>query len=422
MTDPIAELDAWLEANWDPQLTVREWWERLGSSGWAAPHWPTAAHGLGLSMAETARVRQVLRERRVLGAPAGLGVLLAGPTIYTHGTPEQIDRFLPDILCGRTGWCQLFSEPVAGSDLAGLQTRAERDGDVWRVTGQKVWTSSGHIADRGMLIARTDPDVPKRRGITYFLLDMHQPGIEIRPLREMTGRSLFNEVFLDEVIVHDADIVGGPGNGWAVTNTTLGLERAGLGAGSAGGAEGSAFPGTVVGHLDRRAGEFTGPPSERRAPSLSVDPAMLVELARAEGVADDPVMRQRLAHLHIEHQIGRYMAIRGRDLRAVGSDLPGMANMAKLRMSAMFREARDIGMDILGARGMLHDYDDPAPVDDLDALRMRMTSLSLWSPAPAIYGGTDQIQRNILSERVLGLPREEGDEPTRPFKDIPRNV
>ncbi|HEY6531921.1 MAG TPA: acyl-CoA dehydrogenase family protein [Acidimicrobiales bacterium] len=422
MTELIAELDTWLDANWDPQLTVRQWWERLGPSGWAAPHWPVTAYGRGLTNAETGQVRQRLRQRKVLGPPAGLGLLLAGPTIYTHGTPEQVERFLPDILCGRTAWCQLFSEPVAGSDLAGLQTRAVRDGDEWRVTGQKVWTSSGHISDLGMLIARTDPDAPKRRGITYFLVDMRQPGIDIRPLREMTGRSLFNEVFLDDVVVRDADIVGGQGHGWAVTNTTLAFERAGLGAGSSGGAEGSAFPGTVVGHLDRLAGEFTEPPSERRAPSLSVDPMALVELARLEGATGDPLLRQRLAQLWIEHQIGRYMALRGRDLRAAGTDLPGMANMAKLRMSSMFRNAREIGLGLLGARGMLHDYDDVAPVDERDAQEIRMTSLALWSPGPSIYGGTDQVQRNILAERVLGLPRDGVDDSTIPFKDLPRNV
>jgi alkylation response protein AidB-like acyl-CoA dehydrogenase len=417
-----AELDDWIDQSWDPALTVREWWERLGTSGWAAPHWPVAAFGRGLSSAEAATVRQVLRERGVLGPPAGLGLLLAGPTIYTHGTAEQVERFLPDILCGRTAWCQLFSEPAAGSDLAGLQTRAVRDGDEWRVTGQKVWTSSGHIADWGMLIARTDPDAPKRRGITYFLVDMHQPGVEIRPLREMTGRSLFNEVFLDDVVVRDVDVVGGEGNGWAVTTTTLAFERAGLGAGSSGGAEGSAFPGSVVGHLDRLAGELAAPPSERRAPSLSVDPMALVELAHLEGAAGDPLLRQRLAQLHIEHQIGRYMALRGRDLAAAGDELPGLANMAKLRMSAMFRQAREIGLGLLGERGMLHDYEDPTPVDERDAAEVRMTSLALWSLAPSIYGGTDQIQRNILAERVLGLPRDGVDDSAVPFKDLPRNA
>jgi alkylation response protein AidB-like acyl-CoA dehydrogenase len=422
VTRPLAEFESWLDANWDPELTVRTWWERLGSSGWAAPHWPVSAFGRGLTLADTDQVRQVMRARGVLGPPGGLGLLLAGPTIYTHGSQDQIDRHLPDILSGRAAWCQLFSEPVAGSDLAGLQTRAVRDGDVWRVNGQKVWTSSGHISDLGMLIARTDPDAPKRRGITYFLVDMHQPGIDIRPLREMTGRSLFNEVFLTDVLVRHDDIVGGEGHGWAVTNTTLGFERAGLGAGSTGGGEGSAFPGTVVGHLDRLAGEFTGPPSERRAPSLSVDPMALIELARAEGKAADPLVRQRLAQLYIEHQIGRYMALRGRDLRAAGSELPGMANMAKLRTSAMFRKAREIGLGLLGPRGMLHDYDDPDPVDEVDAREARATSLALWSPAPSIYGGTDEVQRNILSERVLGLPRDGADDSAIPFRDLPRNV
>ncbi len=182
-SDPLLdELDGWLADNWDPNLTVGEWWERLGLAGWSAPSLPEGSFGRGLPRADGLRVQQRIAASGALGAPAGLGLLLAAPTIASHGTREQIDRYVGDIVTGRQAWCQLFSEPSAGSDLAGLQTRAVKDGDEWIVNGQKVWTSGGQYADLGMLLARTDPDVPKHQGITYFAFPMHQAGVEVRPL------------------------------------------------------------------------------------------------------------------------------------------------------------------------------------------------------------------------------------------------
>src|SRR5206468_6308421 len=189
-------------------------------------------------------------------APFGIGLGMVAPTILAHATDTAKDRYLRSMYRGEIVGCQLFSEPVAGSDLAGLQTKAVRDGDEWIINGQKVWTSGAHIADLGMLVARSNIDVPKHKGLTYFLLDMHQPGIEVRPLRELTGRALFNEVFMTDVRVSNDAVLGGLDNGWAVTNTTLAFERAGLGAGSSASAESAALPGTIPGHLDRRAGEF----------------------------------------------------------------------------------------------------------------------------------------------------------------------
>jgi alkylation response protein AidB-like acyl-CoA dehydrogenase len=426
MTDPVDEFKAWVTENWDPDLTVREWWERLGTSGWATPHWPTDAYGKGLTPPDTARIMRALTEHGALGPPGGLGLLLAGPTIYTHGTAEQKERFLPDIVTGRVGWAQLFSEPVAGSDLAGLQTRAIKDGDEWIVNGQKVWTSSAHVADVGMLLARTDLDAPKHKGITYFAVDMHQPGIDVRPLRELTGRALFNEVFLTDVRVKDADVIGGLGNGWAVANTTLAFERSGLGAGSAGGAESAAFPGTVAGHLDKRAGDFVRTPGggKRKQSSMafSVDPKIMISVAERNGKIDDPVVRQEITKLHIESELGRFMALRHKGLRSAGQDLPGMGNMAKLRMSELMRMARELGLSLLGPRGMLHDYGEPIPETDEEAEAMAITATAMWSPGPSIYGGTDQVQKNILGERVLGLPREPGDDRNTPFKDLRKNA
>jgi alkylation response protein AidB-like acyl-CoA dehydrogenase len=423
--DPVTEVKAWLEENWDPDLTVREWWERLGTSGWAAPTWPVEWYGKGLSNAENNQVQRTIGEFGALGPPGGLGMLLAGPTIITHGTDEQKAHYLADIVTGRVGWCQLFSEPVAGSDLAGLQARAIKDGEEWVVNGQKVWTSSAQIADIGMLMARTNTDVPKHKGITYFAIDMHQDGMDIRPLRELTGRALFNEVFMTDVRVADDAIIGGRENGWAVANTTLAFERAGLGAGGGNAAESAALPGTIPGHLDRRAGDFVRPKGSTGGGSatFSVTAQTLIDAAKRHGKLGDPVVRQGIARMYIEGELGRYMSLRHRALRLAGQDLPGMGNLAKLRMSEMFRQSRDVGLAILGARGMLHDYegDSPVPGED-DGVDRAVTAVAMWSPGPSIYGGTDQIQRNILGERILGLPREPGDDRNTPFKDLRKNA
>ncbi|MFN6119794.1 MAG: acyl-CoA dehydrogenase family protein, partial [Actinomycetes bacterium] len=255
MSDLLDELDAWIDANWDPDLTVRAWWERLGLAGWAAPSLPAHAVGRDVSRNEAIAIAKRIAERGALNAPGGLGMLLAAPTISTHGTPDQIEQYVKPIVTGAHVWCQLFSEPGAGSDLAGLGTRAVRDGEEWIVNGQKVWTSSGHLSDMGMLIARPDPDVPKHNGLSWFAFDMHQPGVDVRPLREMTGRALFNEVFLSDARVPDRALVGGLHNGWAVANTTLAYERSGLGAG-AGAPMAAAIAGTIAGDLDKRAGDF----------------------------------------------------------------------------------------------------------------------------------------------------------------------
>ncbi len=278
----IAEMHSWLEANWDPELSVGDWWERLGTAGWAAPTWPAEWYGRGTDRDTANQISRILSEHGALGPPGGLGLMLAGPTIVAHGTDEQKERYLRDIVTGRKAWCQLFSEPGAGSDLAGLQTRAERDGDEWRFNGQKVWTSGGQIADLAMLIARTDPDSPKHQGISYFALEMDQPGVEVRPLRELTGRALFNEVFLDEARAPVDSVIGELNNGWAAANTTLANERAGLGAGGGGGGASMAIPGSKAGHLERRAGDFVSDPGRRGAGGAMFGAAekLFVELAR----------------------------------------------------------------------------------------------------------------------------------------------
>ena len=426
--DVVDELMSFLEDNWDPDLTVAAWWDRLGTSGWAAPSWPVDRFGRGLSRNEGVQVQETIANFGALGAPGGLGLLLAGPTIITHGTDSQVDSYVRDIVTGQKAWCQLFSEPSAGSDLAGLQTRAELDGDEYVVNGQKVWTSGGQIADLGMLIARTDWSKPKHQGITYFALEMSQPGVEVRPLRELTGRALFNEVFLTDARTSVGTVIGGAGNGWAVANTTLANERSGLGAGGGSSATSMATPGRVMGHLPQRAGDFVRGARRSGGAVLGGMGAMgklLTNLARGNGTIGDPTIRQELARLHTYGEIARYTNLRMKAAKASGRAPGPEANTSKLAMSRIVRLSRELGLRIIGAQGMLHSYDEAGRAALAEAtgspFGAMITETALFSPAPSIYGGTDEIQRNIIGERVLGLPKEPSNDRTTPFSELPKN-
>lgn len=426
----VDEVRTWLDENWDPDLTVAQWWERLGLAGWSAPTLPTNAYGRGLSRGDAVVVANTIAEFGALGAPGGLGLLLAAPTIAAHGTPEQVERYVRDIVTGQRAWCQLFSEPGAGSDLAGLQAKAMLDGDEYVVNGQKVWTSGGHFADLGMLIARTNSDVPKHQGITYFALDMHQEGVDVRPLRELTGRALFNEVFMSDARVSVDATIGGLNNGWAVANSTLAFERAGLGAGGGSSSTSAAIPGTVGGQLDTRAGDYVTPPGKPASGGGSAafrDTAkMMIGLAQGAGVATDPTIRQDLVRLYTMSQLGRINNLRVKAAKAKGQEIAGMGNIAKLSMSDMVRLQRDLGLRIVGPQGMLHAYDsDKRKV--LEAATGNpflgfVTEMALFAQAPPIYGGTDQVQKNIIGERVLGLPKEPNQDKVVSFADLPKNA
>ena len=428
VADPVTAVREWLDENWDPDLTVAEWWERLGLAGWSAPTLPSESYGRGLSRSDAVAVAKAITEYGALNAPAGLGLLLAAPTITTHGTSEQIDHYVRDIVTGRKAWCQLFSEPGAGSDLAGLTTRADRDGDEWIINGQKVWTSLGLTADLGMLIARTSPDAPKHKGISWMAIDMHQPQVEIVPLIEMTGHAMFNEVFMtDARVPHDA-VIGGINNGWAAANTTLQNERAALGAGGAAGGA-SVTPGTVAGQLERRAGDLVSPAESSKRPSGAAvrrRGSMLNDFAKGAGKNTDPIIRQDLVRLHILNEIGRLNGMRAKDVRAGGGEIPGIANISKLLMSDVVRLSRDVGLRILGPSGTLHAYTDDQRESLNEAtgnpLLGMITGQALYAQAPPIYGGTDQIQRNIIGERALGLPREPGPDKNVPFSELPKNA
>ncbi len=286
-----------------------------------------------------------------------------------------------------------------------------RDGDEWIINGQKVWTSAGQIADLGMLMARTDPTVPKHSGISYFAIDMHQPGIEVRPLKEMTGRALFNEVFISDARVADEALIGGEGRGWAVANTTLMFERAGLGAGGTG-AVSSAVPGTVHGHLEKRVGDFVrGDTSGSGSAMAGGGPSAILKMAATTGAAlHDPVLRDDLMRLHTLVELAKMTNRRAKAAKAIGIEIPGLPNLSKLMMSDMMRATIDLGPRILGPAGQL--AGDSAPYDGA------ITEMVLFAPGPAIYGGTDQIQRNIIGERVLGLPSEPRNDKTLPFNEL----
>jgi alkylation response protein AidB-like acyl-CoA dehydrogenase len=437
----LSDLRAWLGTNWDPDLTVGQWWELLGLAGWSSPGLPENAYGKSMARADTVLVSQEISKFGALGAPAGLGLLLAAPTIATHGTQEQIDLYVRDIVTGKKAWCQLFSEPQAGSDLAGLQTKAVRDGDEWVINGQKVWTSGGQYADLGMLLARTDPDVPKHAGI------------DVRPLREMTGHALFNEVFLTDARVADSALIGGVNNGWAAANTTLMNERAGLGSGGGNAAGGdSAPPGTVLGALERRAGDYVEGGSAkggRRSKSANGNgkadkdegsgsgaagvfsvmrggPGLLIRMAQQNGSSKDAGVRQDLVRLYTLSELGRFNGLRLKAVKEQGGDIPGMPNVSKLAMSQIVRLTRDLGLQIAGPAGTLHAYD----ADEKASLAQAtgnpfaggITEMALFAQAPSIYGGTDQVQRNIIGERVLGLPKEPNNDRVTPFSQLPKNA
>jgi len=360
------------------------WYPTFAGSGLVVPTWPVAYGGLDLAPATARLVETELRPYN-LGRLNPLGLNLAAPALFAHGTEEQRLRFLPPIVRNEEVWCQLFSEPGAGSDLASLATRAERDGDGWVVTGQKVWTTWAHLADFGVLLARTDPDVPKRQGITYFLLDLHQPGVDVRPLRHITGEVDFNEVFLDGALVPDAQRVGAVGEGWKVANATLSGERQMVsGAGSGG-----------VDRIGGRGAEH------------------VIDLARAHGVARDPVVRQELVRVYSEERIRDWTNQRVRaDVKAGRSPGPA-SSVGKVHQGGLNQRIQSLAVDVLGARALAWEGDAATLPPEVRGM--------LRSRANTIEGGTTEVNKNILGERVLGLPREPDPYQRAAWREIPHN-
>jgi alkylation response protein AidB-like acyl-CoA dehydrogenase len=396
-----AELAAWVGEHWDPDRPLREWRELLLQAGWAMPSWPHRWHGRGLPGWADELVAAELVRLGAVGTPVGSGTWLAAPTILAHGPDELRDRLLPPILTGAETWCQLFSEPGAGSDLAGLSTTAVLDGDSWVVNGQKVWNTSAHHADMGMLLARTDSSVPKHQGITYFALPMRQPGVEVRQLRQMNFHASFNEVFLTDARVPRENVIGAVGHGWAAALTTLSYERRFAALQRPGYA---ATPGRAL--AEARAEADSHFATYSWYPQRAGRPDLVVEHARSAGVADDPVVRQAVARLVTLHRVSLWTAERARQARARGARPGAEGSIGKLAASNVARESARVHSMIAAAAGLLTGPD--------SALGGVIAEVLMSVPGQSIAGGTDEIQKNILAERVLGLPGE-----VRIDRDVP---
>ena len=362
------ELREWLAANHpgeEPEgdeagFEFRKAWQRtLADAGWAGLSWPKEYGGRGATLIEQAIFNEEVVRAKAPQVANVLGLVMGGPVVIAHGTEEQKQRYLKPILTAEEIWCQGFSEPESGSDLASLKTKAVKDNGEWVVTGQKVWTTFAHEAKWCMLVARTDFDVPKHKGLTYFLMDMEQEGVQVRPLRQITGESEFNELFIEGARIPDENVVGGVGNGWMVALTTLMHERAGL-----------AF-GLQV--------------------QLKIALGQLMELARERGLDKDPVTRQKIAQLYIESEAIRLNASRGLT-QIMKTGIPGPeGSLTKWQWSDTNQALTELAMDVLGPE---------API-----LTGDWTYRFLRARANSIEGGTTEILKNIVAERVLGLPR-----------------
>ena len=375
------ELRAWLAANVPPdpgELSLADevaflctWQQTLARAGWVGIHWPAAYGGRGASVIENYLFQEEMAAARAPEIIGRIGVNLVGPTLIAHGTEEQKRRFLPKILPADEIWCQLFSEPGAGSDLTALRTRADRRGDGWVVNGQKIWTSYAQFARWGILLARTDPTAPKARGLSYFVCDMQAPGVTIRPLRQMTGSEEFNEVFLEDVFVPREHLVGAEHDGWRIANTTLTHER-------------GTSPRQLVIHR------------------MLLDDLLALARAGVHGrapAAGDPTMRQRLAQHRIEVEITKLN--NWRTLTRIERRLPlgPESSFVTLFWSEMSQRLHDTLMAVLGPDGLCWQ---PGPRAVAGG---RLVRSYLYYRAASLFAGTSEIQRNILAERVLGLPR-----------------
>jgi alkylation response protein AidB-like acyl-CoA dehydrogenase len=364
------ELRRWLAENPpDPRPTEggeeaqnawrRDWQRRLHEGGWAAPHWPAEYGGRDATLTESAIYFEEIGRARVPLAVNVLGLLLGGPTLMAWGTPEQKERYLPPILSADEIWCQGFSEPDAGSDLAALKTRAVKDGHDWVVSGQKVWTSGAHYSKWCMLVARTDSEVPKHRGLTYFLMDMKQDAVQVRPLRQITGEAEFNELFIEGARIPEENVVGGVGNGWKVALTTLMNERAGLG---------FAF--------------------QIRMRQLLDD---VIAMAADRGLLENPLYADALAELHVRCESVRLLAWKGlTDTERYGQPGPE-GSLVKWLWSDTNQRVTQLAADIVGPQALTG-----GTSWSYELMRARGNS---------IEGGTTEVLKNIVAERVLGLPR-----------------
>ena len=365
----------------DLSAFVKEWRTTLYTAGYLAPGWPTKFGGAGLSALEQVIIAE---EFAKAGVPTGgpndvFGIQMLGNTLLQWGTDEQKDHYLPRILSGDDTWCQGYSEPNAGSDLSNVGLRGVLDGDQWVLNGQKIWTSAGHLADHIFTLVRTDPDAPRHKGISFILVDMRQPGIEVRPIKMISGESEFNEIFYTDATAPKHEVVGGVNNGWAVAMTLLGYER---------GEAAATVPIRYQAELDR-----------------------LLLLAKESGVIHDPIIRQRLAWCYAKVQIMRYNGMRTLTKFLQGHHPGPDAAISKLYWSEYHKVVTELSLDILGANAMTPSGRHPSTAfqtDDAGAPNSTASWVGTFLNARAgtIYAGSSQIQRNIIGEMVLGLPKE----------------
>ncbi|HYD49602.1 MAG TPA: acyl-CoA dehydrogenase family protein [Terriglobales bacterium] len=397
------EVRSWLEANAelrDPdeaaggllgervdEDTVRQakaWQKKKADAGWACLRWPKKYGGRGATAIQSVIWGQEERKFKIPPDIFGIGLGMCGPTILTHGSDEQKQRWIPKMITGDEIWCQLFSEPGAGSDLAALRMSAVRDGDDWTVNGQKIWTTGAQYCDWGILVTRTDIDAPKHKGITYFVVDMHSPGIEIRPITQINGGRGFNEVFFTDVRIPDANRIGAVGEGWGVAITTLMNERASIGSGSGGGGGG-------IGDLMKLARE------------LEIDGKPAIE---------NPFVKQKLADFYVKSKGLQFTAARTQSALSQGR-VPGPeASLGKLVAGVLIQEMAAFAMELQGMSGAIND-----PEQAMHDAAWQERYLGI--PGLRIAGGTDEVLRNIIAERVLGLPADIRVDKAVPFKDIP---
>ena len=357
----------------------KEFQAALYDAGYSGITWPKEVGGQGLGQAEQQAFADEAAAFDLPLYPFVIGMGMCGPTIVDLGTPEQRERYLRPLLRGDEIWCQLFSEPGAGSDVASLQSRAVRDGDRWVVNGQKVWTTNAQFADFGALLARTDADRPKHAGITMFIVDMHAPGVTVRPLKDMSGRAPFNEVYFDDVEIPARNVIGEVGRGWQAAVTMLGHERVSIGA-------------------------------RGKARSNPLEYARLVELARRTGADRDPGGRERLAELYAHERALELFNARMRQEAAAGRPPGARGSVAKLSGALQLRRAIEVAGELAGADAVAWDPDDERGTELAIAINA--------APSASIAGGTNEIQRGIIGDRILGLPKEPQVDRDVPFSEL----
>jgi alkylation response protein AidB-like acyl-CoA dehydrogenase len=381
-----ARVRAWFEENRPGPLETladrKAWHRKLYEAGFVGMGWPKEYGGQDARPMEQAIVAEEMARANAPGTINGLGIGIVGPTLIAHGTEEQKRRYIPKILTAEEIWCQLYSEPGSGSDLASLKTSAVRQGGHYVVNGQKVWTSQGYIADFGILLARTNPNVPKHQGISYFIIDMHAPGVDVRPLKQITGSSEFCEEFLTDVKIPAENLIGEEGQGWELAQTTLGYERGG----------------NVLARVTRHKANLN----------------RLIEVCRTlprdGGMAlDDPLVRQKIGRMLAEVEVLRYAGLRILSKLEKGQRPGPESSVDKLYYSEMDKRHQELVQEILGPHGQLFEGLPTEWALDSDTLQGGEASWAynfLWSRAGTIYSGSSEIQKNIIGERVLKLPRE----------------